>query len=176
MTCCIGHTPLQLLDRQNSNAAAGPSKSSSRPVGRQRNSINYSLLAGNRKPDAKVTGTAHKGSKKGGHKQSPAPQSDMRKDQAAIAVAAAIASGSTSLCLVMSLQQEITAAAQFLSVSLRFVPVDGLSGSNYEACIYIDAQLVTAKAAHAQPRADAPAASHAFPEHTMYCCRCCICA
>ena len=95
--CCTGHqASLQLLDRQNSNAAAGPSKSSSRPLGRQRNSINYSLLAGNRKPDAKVVGTAHKGSKKGGHKQSPAPQSDVRKDQAAIAVAAAIASGRDS--------------------------------------------------------------------------------
>lgn len=93
-------TSLQLLDRQNSNAAAGPSKGGSRPLGRQRNSINYSLLAGNRKPDLKtMAGTVPKGSKKGGHKQSPAPQSDVRKDQAAISVAAAVAAGPTSIPL-----------------------------------------------------------------------------
>ncbi len=88
-----GSAALQLLDRQNSNAAAGPSKSSSRPLGRQRNSINYSLLAGNRKPDAKVPGSLHKGGKKSSHKSSPVPQSEVRKDQAALAVAAAIAEG-----------------------------------------------------------------------------------
>lgn len=98
--CCTGQASVLLLDCQNSNAGGGLSKSSSRPLGRQRNSINYSLLAGNRKPDAKVAGTAHKGSKKGGHKQSPAPQSDVRKDQAAIAVAAAIASGSAPFMLL----------------------------------------------------------------------------
>lgn len=92
----------QLLDRQNSNAAAGPSKSSSRPLGRQRTSINYSWLAGNRKPDVKLAGTVHKGSKKGSHKQSPAPQTDVRKDQAALAVAAAIAAGE-SACLAFML-------------------------------------------------------------------------
>lgn len=88
-----GSAALQLLDRQNSNAAAGPSKSSNRPLGRQRNSINYSLLAGNRKPDAKVPGSLHKGGKKSSHKSSPVPQSEVRKDQAALAVAAAIAEG-----------------------------------------------------------------------------------
>ena len=91
-----GSAALQLLDRQNSNAAAGPSKSSSRPLGRQRNSINYSLLAGNRKPDAKVPGSLHKGGKKSSHKSSPVPQSEVRKDQAALAVAAAIAEGKLS--------------------------------------------------------------------------------
>ena len=96
-----GHAA-SLLDRQNSNAAAGPSKSSSRPLGRQRNSINYSLLAGNRKPDVKLPGTMYKGSKKGSHKHSPAPQSDEHKDQAALAVAAAIAAGG-SLGLALGL-------------------------------------------------------------------------
>ncbi|KAL0021383.1 hypothetical protein WJX77_010282 [Trebouxia sp. C0004] len=89
-----GSAALQLLDRQNSNAGAGASKSSSRPLGRQRNSINYSLLAGNRKPDAKLPGSLHKtGHKKSSHKSSPVPQSEVRKDQAALAVAAAIAEG-----------------------------------------------------------------------------------
>lgn len=59
-----GSAALQLLDRQNSNAAAGPSKSSSRPLGRQRNSINYSLLAGNRKLDAKVPGSSTRAAKR----------------------------------------------------------------------------------------------------------------
>ncbi|KAA6425122.1 MAG: hypothetical protein FRX49_04618 [Trebouxia sp. A1-2] len=88
-----GSAALQLLDRQNSNAGGGGSKSSSRPLGRQRNSINYSLLAGNRKPDAKVPGSLHKAGKKSSHKSSPVPQSEVRKDQAALAVAAAIAEG-----------------------------------------------------------------------------------
>ena len=89
----------QWLDRQNSNAAAGPShKSSSRPLGRQRTSINYSLLAGNRKPELKASASMQKPpAKKAAHKHSPAPQADLRKDQAALAVAAAIAAGQQSL-------------------------------------------------------------------------------
>lgn len=92
----------QLLDRQNSNAAAGPSKSSSRPVGRQRNSINYSLLAGNRKPDIKMPGSLHKGGKKSSLKQSLPPNAEVRKDHAALAVAAAIAEGALHAALIHS--------------------------------------------------------------------------
>lgn len=82
-----------MLCHQGSGALQGLSKGSSRPLGRQRNSINYSLLAGNRKMDARLGSGVHKSTKKGGHKNSPAPQADVRKDQAALAVAAAIAEG-----------------------------------------------------------------------------------
>lgn len=99
-TPALSAAPQLLMARQNSSAVAGPAKSSSRPLGRQRNSINYSLLAGNRKMDAKAGSGVFKGAKKGLNKNSPVPQAEVRKDQAALAVAAAIAEGqSASLIL-----------------------------------------------------------------------------
>lgn len=92
-TPAISAASHQLLGRQNSSAVAGPAKSSSRLLGRQRNSINYNLLAGNRKTDAKGGSGVHKGSRKGLNKNSPVPQAEVRKDQAALAVSAAIAEG-----------------------------------------------------------------------------------
>ena len=95
-TPALSAAPQQLLARQNSSAVAGPAKSSSRPLGRQRNSVNYSLLAGNRKMDAKAGSGLLKGAKKGLNKNSPVPQAEVRKDQAALSVAAAIAEGQSA--------------------------------------------------------------------------------
>lgn len=85
-----------LLCRHHSGAG-GPAKSSSRPLGRQRHSVNYNLLAGNRKMDPKSGSGVHKGAKKGLSKNSPGPQSDVRKDQAALAVSAAVADGNVTI-------------------------------------------------------------------------------
>lgn len=104
-TPAISAASEHLLGRHNSGTAAGPAKSSSRPLGRQRHSVNYNLLAGNRKTDLKSGSGVHKGGKKGLGKNSPVPPSEVRKDQAALAVAAAIAEGvlcATGLVSVMT--------------------------------------------------------------------------
>ena len=129
-----------VLCHQNSGALQGLSKGSNRPLGRQRNSINYSLLAGNRKLDARLGSGVHKSAKKGGQKNSPAPQADVRKDQAALAVAAAIAEGeaqSVPYASVTALQA--TAATQSDSLCL-----DVLATSSKDALQMMQVPVCTA--------------------------------